>query len=82
MQPYKFTIRKRQTKKSSKSWIWEVLGHHLGWLGGGFGRDLPSLGTSWVVLGVLFFMIVFGTVFKIVLGRFWVDFGSNLGGLG
>ena len=33
----------------------------------GFGRDLEALGASWAVFGYLFFMIVFGMVFKSAL---------------
>ena len=54
--------------------IWEGFGQHLGGLGGGFGKDLAPLGTSWVVVGVLFFMLVFGIIFKSDLGSSWAGF--------
>ena len=54
--------------------IWEGFGQHLGRLGGGFGKDLAPLGTSWVVVGVLFFMLVFGIIFKSDLGSSWAGF--------
>ena len=52
----------------------------------GFGWDFGPLGASWAVLALLFFMLVFGMVFKSALGGiwagFWVDFkesGTNFG---
>ena len=55
-----------------------------------FGRDFGPLGASWAVLGLLFFMLVFGVVFKSALGGiragfcfdfegFGMDFGTVLG---
>ena len=64
----------------------------MGGFGGGFGRDLEALGSSWVVFGALFLMLVFGVVFKRALGGIlaglWLDFrelgkgfGRFLGGI-
>ena len=71
-------MEKNQAKKAFTNLIWESLGLHLGGFGRGFGRDLEALGASWVVFAGLFFMLVFGMVFKSGLGgfwaRFWLDF--------
>ena len=59
----------------------------------GFGRDFGPLGASWAVLGLLFFMLVFGVVFRNALGgiragfcfdfeMFGRDFGRVLGSFG
>ena len=80
------SIQISSKKKSSQKWfkkcIWERLGLHLGRFGGGFERDLETLGASWVVFGTFFFMIVFGTVFKIGLGGFWTGFWLDFKGVG
>ena len=46
----------------------------------GFGRDFGPLGASWAVLGLLFFMLVFGVVFKSALGAVWLGFGFDFNG--
>ena len=62
----------------------------MGSIWDGFGRDLEALGASWAVLVPLFFMLVFGVVFKSALGGiraafcfdfegFGMDFGRVLG---
>ena len=60
----------------------------MGSIWDGFGRDLEALGASWAVLAPLFFMLVFGVVFKSALGGLWagfrVDFkrsGTDFGGV-
>ena len=63
-----FTIGKRQPKKMLKNVIWDRLGLHLGGFGRGLGRDLESLGASWVVLGALFSMLALGMVVKSAFG--------------
>ena len=65
----------------------------MGSIWDGFGRDLEALGASWAVLVPLFFMLVFGVVFKSALGGiragfcfdfegFGRDFGRVLGSFG
>ena len=62
----------------------------MGFIWEGFGEDFGPLGASWAVLGPLFFMLVFGVVFKSALGGiragfcfdfegFGMDFGRVLG---
>ena len=46
----------------------------------GFGRDLEALGASWAVLVPLFFMLVFGVVFKSALGGLWAGFWLDFKG--
>ena len=86
----KFAIGKKQAKKNLKNLIWGRLGLHLGRFGEGFGQGLEALGAFWLVLEALFFMLVFGMVFKSALGTvwpgfrfdfngFWDDFGKVLG---
>ena len=83
--------RKNLTEKALKNLIWGRLGLHLGSFGGDFGQGLEALGAFWVVLEALFFMLVFGVVFKSALGAvwpgfrfdfnsFWEDFGMVLEG--
>ena len=73
---------KKQVKKAFKNWLWQRLGLYLGGFGRGFGRDLETLGASWVVFGALFFMLVFGMVFKSGLGGFWARFWPDFTGVG
>ena len=75
-------MERNQAKKAFKNLIWERLGLHLGGFGRGFGRDLETLGASWVVFGSLFFMLVFAMVFKSGLGGFWVGFWLDFKGVG
>ena len=54
-------------------------------LGGGWeswGKDLEALGTLWAVLRGLFFMLVFGVVFKSALGGLWARLWANFRGAG
>ena len=46
------------------------------------GRDLEPLGASWGVLELLFSMLAFGVVFKVLLEASGLDAGSILRGLG
>ena len=41
---------------------------------------MEALGVSWVVLGTLFFMLVFGMVFKSALGAVWPGFLFDFNG--
>ena len=65
----------------------------MGSIWDGFRRDLEALGASWAVSVPLFFMLVFGVVFKSALGGiragfcfdfegFGMDFGRVLGSFG
>ena len=54
-------------------------------MGGGWescGKDLEALGTLWAVLRGLFFMLVFGVVFKSALGGLWAGFWVDFKGSG
>ena len=62
--------------------IWAGLGLHSGRFGGGFGKGWEALGVSWVVLGTLFFMLVFGVVFKSALGGIRAGFCFDFEGFG
>ena len=53
---------------------------HLGGFGGSFGKGLEALGAFWVVLEALFFMLVFGVVFKSALGAVWPGFWFDFNG--
>ena len=48
--------------------------------GGSFGKGLWALGASWVVLEALFFILVFGVVFKSALGAVWLGFWLDFNG--
>ena len=52
----------------------------MGSIWDGFGRDLEALGASWAVLAPLFFMLVFGVVFKSALGAVWPGFRFDFNG--
>ena len=52
----------------------------MGGFGGGFGKGLEALGAFWVVLEALFFMLVFGVVFKSALGAVWLGFWLDFNG--
>ena len=52
----------------------------MGGFGGGFGEGLEALGAFWVVLEALFFMLVFGVVFKSALGAVWPGFRFDFNG--
>ena len=54
----------------------------MGGFGEGFGRDLEPLGASWAALGILFFILVFGGVFKSALGGVWAGFCFDFEGFG
>ena len=86
-------MEKYRPKNQFKFGFWEGLGLYLGGVWESCGKDLEALGASWAVLRGLFFMLVFGVVFKSALGGIWVgfwrdfkgfgkDFGRVLGGLG
>ena len=51
-----------------KKSIWGRLGPYSGGFWKGFWKVLEPLGASWAVLGAVFFMLVFGMVFKSALG--------------
>ena len=75
-------MENNKVKKAFENLIWERPGFPLAGFGRGFGRDLEALGVSWVVFGGLFFMLVFGMVFKSGLGGFWVGFWLDFKGVG
>ena len=52
----------------------------MGCIWDGFGKDLEALGASWAVLVSLFFMLVFGVVFKSALGGVWPGFWLDFNG--
>ena len=52
----------------------------MGSIWDGFGRDLEALGASWALLVPLFFMLVFGVVFKSALGAVWLGFWFDFNG--
>ena len=54
----------------------------MGSIWDGFGRDLEALGASWAILVPLFFMLVFGVVFKSALGGLWAGFWVDFKGSG
>ena len=54
----------------------------MGSIWDGFGRDLEALGASWAVLVPLFFMLVFGVVFKSALGGIRAGFCFDFEGFG
>ena len=43
---------------------------------------MEALGAFWVVLEALFFMLVFGVVFKSALGAVWLGFWFDFNGFG
>ena len=54
----------------------------MGSIWDGFGRDLEAFGASWAVLVPLFFMLVFGVVFKSALGGIRAGFCFDFEGFG
>ena len=74
-------MEKNRPENQFKLGFWEGLGLYLGGGWESCGKDLEALGASWAVLRGLFFMLVFGVVFKSALGGlwagFWVDFKES-----
>ena len=54
----------------------------MGFIWDGFGRDLEALGAFWAVFVPLFFMLVFGVVFKSALGGIRAGFCFDFEGFG
>ena len=72
-----------------KAGQWSAQKFNLGGSGAPFGRvwgrsweGFGGSGVSWVVLGALFFMLVFRMVFKSGLGGLWVAFWFDFRGVG
>ena len=78
--PCKFGVGLRRLNKELTNLIWKGLGLRLGGIGDGFGQGLEALGAFWVVLQALFFMLVFGMVFKSALGAVWPGFWFDFDG--
>ena len=67
------TTSQKRLQKSDLGASWAPFGT-------GFGRILEALGASWAVLRALFFMLVFGVVFKSALGAVWLGFWFDFNG--
>ena len=75
-------MEKYRPKNQLKIRFWEGLGLYLGGVWKSCGKDLEALGASWAVLRGLFFMLVFGVVFKSALGGIRAGFCFDFEGFG